>query len=93
MFLVVSKVDVLFTNTTCSSSEIYDHHIYKTIGLDNGRYYWTYLHHVMKCNYWYEFNSFAPLHVPLPEAYLSEFDRIRIDKYTLRLILSLYKSV
>ena len=39
MFLVISKVDVLFTNTiaTCSSAEIYDHHIYKTIGFDNGR--------------------------------------------------------
>ena len=37
MFLVISKVDVLFINTTCSSTEIYDHHIYKTIGFDNGR--------------------------------------------------------
>ena len=36
MFLVISKVDVLFANT-CLSSEIYDHHIYKTIGFDNGR--------------------------------------------------------
>ena len=32
MFLVISKVDVLFTNTTCSSPEIYDHHINKTVG-------------------------------------------------------------
>ena len=37
MFLLISKVDVLFTNTTYSTSEIYDHHIYKTIGFDNGR--------------------------------------------------------
>ena len=37
MFLVISKVDVLFTNTTYSSTDIYDHHIYKTIGFDNGR--------------------------------------------------------
>ena len=37
MFLVVSNVDVLFTNKTSSTSEIYDHHIYKTIGFDNGR--------------------------------------------------------
>ena len=37
MFLVISKVDVLFTNTAYSSTEINDHHIYKTIGFDNGR--------------------------------------------------------
>ena len=37
MFLVISKVDVLFTNTTYSFTEITDHHIYKTIGFDNGR--------------------------------------------------------
>ena len=37
MFLVISKVDVLFTNKTYSSTEIYDHHIYNTIGFDNGR--------------------------------------------------------
>ena len=36
MFLVISKVDVLFTNTTYSTTEIYDH-IYNTIGFDNGR--------------------------------------------------------
>ena len=71
MFLVVSKVDVLFTNTTCSSSEIYDHHIYKTIGLDNGRYYWTYLHHVMKCNYWYELASPLSTYPCLKPIYLN----------------------
>ena len=57
MFLVISKVGVLFTNTTYASTEIYDHHIYKTIGFDNGRYCWTHLHHVMKCNYWYQLPS------------------------------------
>ena len=35
--LVISKVYVLFTNTTYSCTEIYDHHIYKTIGFNNGR--------------------------------------------------------
>ena len=37
MFLLISKVDVLFMNTTYSSTEINDHHIYKTIGFDNDR--------------------------------------------------------
>ena len=57
MFLVISKVDVLFANTTYSSTEINDHHINKTIGFDNGRLYWTHLHHVMKWNYWYQLVS------------------------------------
>ena len=56
MFLVISKVDVLFTNTTYSSTEMYDH-IYKTIGSENGRLYWTYLQYVLKCNYWYQLGS------------------------------------
>ena len=37
MFLVISKVDVLFMITIYPSTEIYDHHIYKTISFDNGR--------------------------------------------------------
>ena len=31
MFLVISKVDVLFTNTTYSCKEIYDHHIRQSV--------------------------------------------------------------